>query len=70
MAFQRKGLICSKICIYVVVTEQVNSFKYFSYYNTHKNEKDITEKNSKLQQSNGSNKPSVQTQSSSETYKN
>lgn len=42
--FQGKGPACIKMCTYNIVTEQVNSFKYLSYYSTYKNEKVITEK--------------------------
>jgi hypothetical protein len=44
MDFQGKDHICSTVCIYNNVTEQINSFKYLSYYVIYENGKVLLKK--------------------------
>jgi len=39
MVFQQIGSLCSKICVYNKLTEQVNCLKYLVYYITYENKK-------------------------------
>jgi len=43
VASQRKAPMCSKICIYNKIIEQVHYFKYLGYYAMYKCEKYISE---------------------------